>query len=120
MADVPVNLMPHANLWITSNNQVVLSRWRAQLLAAVAEKGSINAAAESMGIQYRLAYDRLQEMEEGLGLRLIERRVGGPGGGGARLTEAGRTLVARFNRFAVRMDQALEEVFAEAFPDALP
>lgn len=115
MSETPANLTPHMNLWITCREQVVLSRWRVQLLEAVAQSGSISGAAERMGIQYRLAYDRLQEMEEGLGLHLIDRRVGGPGGGGASLTETGAELIERFNRFAERMDQLLNEAFGEQF-----
>ncbi len=119
MSELTTDLTPHLNLWITRSNQVVLSRWRVQLLQAVADSGSISAAAERMGIQYRLAYDRLQEMEEGLGLQLIERRVGGVGGGGARLTATGLDLVARFSRFAERLDQALEDVFVDTFSGVL-
>lgn len=115
MSNNSTELTPHINLWLTCADQVVLSRWRVQLLEAVAACGSISAAAERLGIQYRLAYDRLQEMEEGLGLPLIERRVGGAGGGGARLTATGRDLVARFNRFAEQMDQLLDETFADTF-----
>lgn len=115
MVDIPADLSPHANLWVAHDDQVVLSRWRVQLLEAVAAGGSISAAAGRMGVQYRLAYDRLEEMEDGLGLRLVDRHVGGTGGGGAQLTEEGRELVVRFNRFAERMDQLLAEVFADLF-----
>ena len=78
MDDKPVaGLIPHGNLWIERNDRVVLSRWRVQLLEAIEATGSISAAAERSGIQYRLAWERLEEMEEGLGLRLVERHVGG-------------------------------------------
>jgi molybdate transport system regulatory protein len=85
------------------------------LLEAIEESGSISGAAERVGIQYRLAWDRLEEMENGLGVRLVERHVGGPGGGGARLTDAGRSYVARFNQFAARVDAVVTEKFTNAF-----
>ncbi len=65
----PGGLAPHTNLWIERNERVVLSRWRVQLLEAIEATGSISAAAERLGVQYRLAWERLEEMEEGLGLR---------------------------------------------------
>ena len=107
---------PHGNLWIERNDRVVLSRWRVQLLQAIETTGSISAAAEQMGIQYRLAWERLQEMEEGLGIPLVERHVGGVHGGGASLTPAGQDLILRFNTFAAAMDDALRREFARHFP----
>ena len=104
-------LTPHINLWIERDGQVVLSKWRVQLLEAIEQTGSISAAAERMQVQYRLAWDRLEEMEHGLGLRLVDRHVGGAGGGGARLTAAGRDLVERFNRWPLRSTPVSAEQF---------
>ena len=46
-SDVPSSspLTVHANLWLETNDKVVLSRWRVQLLEAIDETGSIRAAA---------------------------------------------------------------------------
>ncbi len=117
MIDEPVTaLAPHANLWIERNQRVVLSRWRVQLLEAIEATGSISAAAERLGVQYRLAWERLDEMEEGLGARLVERHVGGTHGGGASVTAFGRDLIARFNAFAAALDDALQSEFDRHFP----
>ncbi|MCU0503550.1 MAG: LysR family transcriptional regulator [Anaerolineae bacterium] len=112
-------ISPHANLWVERDGRVVLSLWRVQLLEAIEATGSINAAAERMQVQYHRAWDRLQEMEQGLGVPLIERHVGGQGGGGARLTEAGRQYVACFNVFARSVEGLISEQFNQAFPDEL-
>lgn len=109
------SLTAHTNLWIEANGKVVMSRWRVQLLEAVDETGSISAAAERMQIQYRLAWERLEEMEEGLGTQLLDRHAGGAGGGGAQLTAAARELVARFNRLAAEVDTCLDEEFRRSF-----
>jgi molybdate transport system regulatory protein len=108
-------LTPRFNLWIEADGQVVLSKWRVQLLMAVDEAGSISGAAEKMGVQYRLAWDRLEEMENGLGVRLVERHVGGVHGGGATLTEAGREYIQRFTRLAEEIDAVVGEQFEAAF-----
>lgn len=111
----PVSLVPHFNLWLESDGQVVLSRWRVRLLEAIDESGSISAAANSMGVSYRRAWDKLDEMEKGLGVHLVDRQVGGTGGGGATLTEAGRDYVARFKRFAQGVDDVIAHHFERAF-----
>jgi molybdate transport system regulatory protein len=115
--EMPADLTPHANLWIERGDRVVLSRWRVQLLEAVETTGSISAAAERMGVQYRLAWQRLEEMEDGLGVRLMDRHVGGPGGGGATLTPNALDLIARFNAFAAAVDDAVGSQFEARFPD---
>lgn len=116
MDDEPREMTPHGNFWIECTDRVVLSRWRVHLLEAIETTGSISAAAERLGIQYRLAWERLEEMEEGLGLRLVERRVGGAHGGGASLTPTGQDLINRFNEFAAALDEALRTEFSRHFP----
>ncbi len=111
----PAQLTPHVNLWIEGNGKVVLSLWRIQLLQAIAQTGSISAAAERMAIQYRLAWERLQEMEEGLGVTLVERQVGGSGGGGAQLTDAAWDLISRFTALSEQVMGCLTEQFGQAF-----
>lgn len=108
-------LTPHANLWLEQDDRVVLSSWRVRLLEAIEETGSISAAAERMQVQYRCAWEKLDEMEAGLGLRLVERHVGGAHGGGARLTDCGRDYVARFHQFAQGIEAIIERQFHEYF-----
>jgi molybdate transport system regulatory protein len=110
-------LTPHLNLWLERDGQVVLSVWRVQLLTAIDQTGSISAAAERMQVQYRLAWDRLDQMERGLELRLVDRHAGGAGGGGASLTAAGRDLMDRFNVLAGEVEARLAEHFLQAFGD---
>jgi molybdate transport system regulatory protein len=110
-------LTPHLNLWLERDGQVVLSVWRVQLLAAIDQTGSITAAAERMQVQYRLAWDRLDQMERGLGLRLVDRHAGGAGGGGAHLTSAGYDLVERFNVLAAAVNDCLAAQFQQSFGD---
>lgn len=108
-------MKPRVNLWIEINDKVVLSRWRVQLLTAVAEMGSISGAAERMGVPYRRAWEKIHEMEEGLGVALLDTQTGGPGGGGARLTETAENYIARFRKFSSGIDAYAEQQFKEAF-----
>jgi len=111
----PVPLTAHANLWLQANEQVVLSRWRVQLLEAIDATGSIRMAAKRLKITYPLAWHRLDDMEKGLGLRLVERQRGGARGGVAQLTAAGHDYVSRFNRFAAEVDAVIAQAFNAHF-----
>jgi molybdate transport system regulatory protein len=92
-----------------------LSGWRVGLLEAVAETGSISAAAERVGLSYRRAWGKIREMEEGLGVRLVETRVGGSQGGGAELTPVARDYMARYRAFEHSLIHAADAAFAAAF-----
>lgn len=66
------------------------------LLEAIAEHGSINQAAQACGISYRTAWERIEALNNLSDRPLVERAVGGRGGGGTRLTEHGAQLVRVF------------------------
>ena len=49
-------------------------------------------------------------MEEALGCRLVERKLGGATGGGSSLTQDGLDWVARYRRLEQALDAALLEI----------
>lgn len=67
---------------------------RARLLQAVGEQGSISAAARAVGMSYKGAWDALAALNGLVGEPLVVAATGGSGGGGARLTEVGRRVLA--------------------------
>lgn len=69
----------------------------AELLRAVDDAGSLNAAASALGRSYSRAHDRLTDLEAAFGA-LVERKRGGSGGGGSALTDRARDLLAAFDR----------------------
>lgn len=111
----PPTFTVHANLWLEVSGHVALSRWRVQLLEAINQTGSIRAAAAQMKITYDLAWHRLDEMEQALGVRLVDRHRGGIKGGSAQLTALGHDYVARFKRFAAEADACIGRLFADNF-----
>jgi len=108
-------MQPKSNLWIEQDGQVVLSKWRVNLLRAIDQTGSISAAAEVMKVSYHRAWEKLHEMETRLGMTLVETQTGGAHGGGARLTDVARDYVARFDRFSQGMDEIVARHFTESF-----
>lgn len=107
-------LRPGARVWLESGDQPVFGDGRARLLRAVRDSGSISAAARSVGMSYRHAWRHLHNMEQRLGVPLLERRRGGARGGGCRLTPDGRRLLAAFERFRAQLDADLQALWRDA------
>jgi len=108
-------MQPGSNLWIEKDGQVVLSKWRVNLLRAIDETGSISSAAEKMQVSYHRAWEKVHEMEMRLGATLVETQTGGAHGGGAKLTPMARDYIARFERFSQGIDDLVARHFAESF-----
>jgi len=77
------------------------------LLEAIAATGSINRAARTAGYSYRGAWLVLESAADLASEPLIDRAVGGAGGGGSRLTPAAHALVAAWRQFSVAHDDFL-------------
>jgi molybdate transport system regulatory protein len=86
-------------------------RWM-QLLAAIGEQPSITAAAKAVGLSYKAAWDAVEAMNNLADATLVERTVGGRGGGGARLTARGEHLVETYRRVAAENARFLQRVNA--------
>jgi molybdate transport system regulatory protein len=106
-------------LWIESEDgRVALSEWRVGLLEAVAEHGSLVAAARALGVPHRTAWQRVQEMEACLGMRLLETTSGGlGGGGGSQLSQAALDLVQRYQALRSGLDDVVRERYPGLFGD---
>ena len=113
-------MKPRFNLWLESDGAVVLSAWRVRLLEAIDSSGSIRAAAGVLEIPYRRAWEKVHEMEERSGLRLLDTEVGGEGGGGARLTDEARDVIVRFHRFEAGLEGEILRRYQRAFGGAVP
>lgn len=69
-----------------------------QLLEAIRERGSISAAARSMGMAYRHAWDLVNDLNRCFESPVVTASTGGREGGGAQLTPLGDELVQRFRQ----------------------
>ena len=66
---------------------------KAALLDGIAETGSISAAGRAMGMSYKRAWTLVEAMNAMFRAPLVDSARGGPGGGGATLTETGREVL---------------------------
>ena len=107
MADFEV----HTKVWIERAGAVVISDFRAGLLEAVAEHGSVAAAAEAFGLPYRTAWKKLREMETAAGVTLIESTSGGRYGGQTKLSPEAIRLIEALHRISDPTTSAAHERF---------
>lgn len=76
---------------------------KADLLEAIDAEGSISAAGRRMGMSYKRAWSLVEEMNAGFAEPLVESARGGAHGGGARLTGAGRAVLADYRALVARL-----------------
>ena len=106
---------PKFNIWFEVDDEVATSLWRVELLESIEANGSITGGAKAMGVPYRVAWQKVRDMEERLGVKLLETQTGGSEGGGAALTEAGRSHVGEMRLFADRAERAIGDIRDEVF-----
>jgi len=105
-------------IWLEGpDGLVALSDWRVGLLEAIARHGSLVGAARELRVPHRTAWQRLREMEERLGTRLVEASSGGAAGGESHLTPAARDLVHRFEALRAGLDEQVAARFSTHFAD---
>jgi molybdate transport system regulatory protein len=86
-------------IWIDGPEGIFIGHGRAVLLERIMEHGSITKAAKSMQMAYRRAWDLVDSMNRQAREPFVELATGGTGGGGARVTEAGKKAIKLFRRF---------------------
>jgi molybdate transport system regulatory protein len=72
---------------------------KAELLERIDRTGSIAAAGREMSMSYKRAWQLVGTLNAMFREPLVDSTRGGPGGGGALLTEAGRTVLSLYRAF---------------------
>jgi molybdate transport system regulatory protein len=83
-------------LRISFKKSIAMGPGKADLLDAIAETGSISAAARLLGMSYRRAWLLVETMNQCFQSPLVETATGGQHGGGAEVTDLGREVVRRY------------------------
>ncbi len=97
-------------IWVTAGEQSMGGHGRIRLLSKVAELGSISQAAKSMKMSYKAAWDAVNHMNNLAGEPLLNRTIGGKGGGSTTLTERGQQLISNFERIERVHQRFLQEL----------
>ena len=85
---------------------------RIALLEAVAELGSISAAAKRLGLSYKGAWDGVQALNNLFDGPLIAAQPGGRSGGAAQVTDRGLAVIAAFHKVETELAAALARIEA--------
>ena len=83
---------------ITFADGLSIGPGKADLLRAIAGRGSISGAARALGMTYKRAWFLVATLNAGFDQPVVSREVGGRGGGGARLTELGEAVLSSYSK----------------------
>ena len=86
-----------SRIWIESENSVFLGEGRIHVLKAIEETGSLSKAAKSLNLSYKKAWHLIDSVNKSAKKPVTINSVGGKGGGGAQLTDYGRSLIIVFD-----------------------
>ncbi len=113
-------MRPRLKIWLEDGDKLALSDYRLRLLRAVGETGSLASAAKELGLSYRRAWGKIREIEENMGIQLLDSSAGGAGGGGSRLTPDGQALLDRYDHFAEESRRQIAQLFDDIFAPETP
>lgn len=105
-------------------DEIAMGPGKAALLEAITREGSISAAGRALGMSYRRAWLLVDAMNRCWAEPLVNTATGGTRGGGARLTKAGETALARYRALELAISAAAEaaekELEALMRPEPIP
>lgn len=104
-----------SKIWIEVDGEPVFGRGRRFLLEAIDSHGSINRAAQEVGISFRKAWGHIKAMEERLCVKLIDRQTGGKNGGGATLTPDARKFLKKYEALEEGIQEIIDKRFKNIF-----
>lgn len=103
-----------SRIWIESENNVLLGEGRVHLLKAIQKTGSLSKASKSLNISYKKAWTLIDSVNKSAKEPVTINSIGGKGGGGAELTDYGKSLIKAFDEINKNcwdfLDQQLEKI----------
>ena len=102
---------PSGKIWIEYRGNPILGKGGAEILKEIEAQQSLSKAAEKLGMSYRYVWNYIQKIRSALGETVVETYKGGKsGGGGAKLTATGKSLLEEYTR----LEGYLSEFLADA------
>ena len=91
---------------ITKGDDIAIGPGKVDLLEAIADTGSITAAAKRLGMSYRRAWMLVDTMNRCFSNPIVEAEAGGRRGGGTRLTVTGADAVRLYRAIERKAEKA--------------
>lgn len=95
--------------WIDINGEKFFGPGPAELLENIQQEGSIAKAAKKMGMSYKKAWDIVETLNTRGKKPYVVSHKGGENGGGATLTETGKTVVARYKTLTAKLNTIIQK-----------
>jgi molybdate transport system regulatory protein len=117
------SLQPRLRFRLVLGRSIAIGPGKADLLAAIAETGSISAAGRSMGMSYKKAWYLIDTMNRCFREPLVVASKGGSARGGARLTAMGEKVLELYRSIESQASDAAArnlDVFSDLIVDEPP
>lgn len=98
---------------LLANNNIAFGPGKADLMEAIQEKGSISAAAVSMGMSYKRAWDLVSIMNKNFKHAVIATSVGGGKGGGALVTDFGSQILMQYRAIEAKTSSVVTDEISD-------
>ena len=97
---------PKFRIRVTFAPDAFIGPGKAELLERIDRTGSIAAAGREMGMSYKRAWQLVETMNGMFREPLVESSRGGPKGGGASVTDAGRAVLGEYRAIETKAWEA--------------
>ena len=104
------NMMGVVKLSLTADVGQFINDNRIRLLDAIDVHGSLSAAAKSLPMSYKAAWDSLNAMNNISNQELVIRSTGGKNGGGTVLTPYAKKLISMYKAMEIEYQKNLEQL----------
>lgn len=101
---------PSCKVWIEYKGTPVLGKGGAEILRAINKENSLSKAAVTLGMSYRYLWNYIQKTQKALKAHIVETFRGGKtGGGGAKLTALGQSLLEEYMHVESHLSAVLSD-----------
>jgi molybdate transport system regulatory protein len=109
-------IAPAIRFRIDFTDNVNLGPGKIALLEAIKSTGSISDAARALGMSYRRAWILIDSVKQGFSEAVIVSASGGKGGGGARVTAFGDSLIDQYRMLEREITRLGAQTLSEIIP----
>lgn len=102
-------------IWLKKDDIKIFGKGPKELLERIEQMGSIKKAADSMNMSYSKAWNLIANLEKSLGIKVLDKTIGGVDGGSSTLTPEGKELIKKYNELEKRVEEAILKAYSEIF-----
>ncbi|KXG78243.1 winged helix-turn-helix domain-containing protein [Thermotalea metallivorans] len=102
-------------IWIEKDQQKIFGRGPKELLLKVEKLGSLRQAALAMDMSYSKAWHLIDNLEKALGIKILDKKIGGAEGGSSLLTPEGKQLIAKYEQLETEAEKVILNLYQKIF-----